>query len=206
LDDAVHYRVDADTEIIGSIHIWLFVAGMRTPVDFLIADATCIAHDKMWPNQLKALAWILAPPAILLLALNKAVLVYRSYATRVLATVLVAASAVTVIVTVKISNPSLAFMTGLLEGWMVIWSTVLLIHYNPLVDARRRRWRKVSKLDGESEYCGQTWQRYPAHDWMCRLEWTTDLLLNFRGIGWKLGRKGECSNRKVPEYEQPPTG
>lgn len=164
--------------------------------------ATCTAHNNsMWSEKLKTVVWVLTPPAILLLALNKAAFVYRSYVTRLLAIALVAASAGTVIAIIKISNPSVAFMTGLLEGWMVIWSAVLLLHHNPLRDARRRRWSKVPKLDGEFEDCDQIWQRYPAHDWMCRLEWTMDLLLNFRGVGWEFGRQGESSSRKLSECE-----
>lgn len=153
----------------------------------------------MWLDQLETVAWVLAPPLILLLALNNAALIYRSYLTRVLATILVAASALTVIKMVKISNPSLAFMTGLLEGWIIIWSAILLLHNNPPKDARRQRWRKDLKLDGEFEDGDQVWQRYPALDWMCRLGWTADLLINFRGVGWKFGRKGESSHRKCPK-------
>lgn len=152
----------------------------------------------MWFSQLETAAWVLAPPAILLLALNEATIVYRSYATRLLATLMVAGSAGTVIATVKISNPYLAFMTGLLEGWMITWSAVLLVHFNPPIEARRRRWSQTSMHDGDFEVDDQILQRYPAHDRMERLSWSADLLISFRGVNWQFGKEGKILSRNLP--------
>lgn len=160
----------------------------------LVLIATALRANMSF-HQLKTVAWVLAPPAILLLALNTASITYTNYATRTLAAVLVAASASIVITTVKISIPSVAFMTGLLEGWLVIWAAVLLIYYNPTTEARRRRWSKVPEHDGEFESGGQVWQRYPAHDWTSRLAWSADLLISFRGAGWEFGTGGKSFNR-----------
>lgn len=135
----------------------------------------------------------LVPPAILLLALNVPSLFHRNFATRVLITLLVVLGAGYVIATVHIENASLAFMTGLFEGWTVIWAAVLLIHFTPTTNARRRRWSKVPRFDGEFEEDGVVWQRYPRVDMLSRLCWTVDLLVNFRGVGWQLGEAGKLS-------------
>jgi hypothetical protein len=134
---------------------------------------------------------VLTPPALLLLALNIPFVSYRNNAARCLSAVMVAVSAVGVITTVKIKNPSLVFMTGLLEGWIVIWGAVLLIHYNPTVEARRLRWSRVPQHDGEYDEGGSVWQKYPQSDLGDRLMWTLDLLLSFRGVGWHFVRAGK---------------
>ena len=140
---------------------------------------------------------ILAPPLTLLLALNVPSISFRNYFTRFLTTILVAVSAGNVITEVKIQSPSLAFMTGLLEGWIVIWAAVLLLRYNPSIEARRRRWSREPQNDGEYGEGDLVWQSYPRHDWVSRLWWTTGLVISFRGVGWHFGNAGEsaCSFR-----------
>jgi hypothetical protein len=134
---------------------------------------------------------VLIPPVLLLLALKMTKITYRNYAARVLSTLSVAISVGYVIATVKIKNPSLAFMTGLLGGWVVIWAAVLLVRLNPTVKARRRRWSTIPQHDGEYKDGDLVWQRYPQRDLNCRLIWTLHLLISFRGVGWNFGDVGE---------------
>ncbi|TLD06349.1 uncharacterized protein PgNI_08034 [Pyricularia grisea] len=77
-------------------------------------------------------------------------------------------------------------MTGLLQSWTIIWAAVLLLHYSPVPDARRRRCTEVPQDDGEYEEGGLIWQRYPQRDFVARLAWTSDLLISFRAVGWQV--------------------
>jgi hypothetical protein len=135
-------------------------------------------------------AQVLSGPGILLCALNLPFLWHGNHAARILTAVLVASAAVNVIGTVKISNPPLAFMTGLLECWTIIWAAVLLLHYNPVTDARRRRLSNSPQKDGEYEESGIVWQTYPPRKIATRLAWTLDMLISFRGVGWQFGKVG----------------
>ncbi|KAK2033165.1 hypothetical protein LX32DRAFT_679970 [Colletotrichum zoysiae] len=141
-------------------------------------------------NILVTCAQVLSAPALLLFALNAPSVCYRNGATRALATLLTACAAGSVVATVKIAHPSLAFMTGLLESWTVVWAAVLLLRHNPVEDARRRRWSAEPRHDGEYEDGGVVWQRYPRRSWMARLAWTLSLLISFRGVGWQFGNPG----------------
>lgn len=137
-------------------------------------------------------AQVFSAPSILLFAMNSPSLFYRSFPTRVLTVVATASAAGHAITTLRIASPSLAFMTGLLECWTVIWAAVLLLHHKPITDARRRRWSKRPERDGEYDEGGIVWQRYPRHNWVARLAWSFDLLISFRGVGWEFGTSGLC--------------
>ncbi|KAK1590394.1 uncharacterized protein LY79DRAFT_217331 [Colletotrichum navitas] len=132
-------------------------------------------------------AQVLSAPALLLFALNVPSVCYRNYATRVLTTLLTAGAAGNVVATVKITYPSVAFMTRLLESWTIIWAAVLLLRHNPVSNARRRRWSREPSLDGEYEEGGLVWQKYPRRSWAARLAWTSNLLISFRGVEWQFG-------------------
>ncbi|KAK2060003.1 hypothetical protein LY76DRAFT_429334 [Colletotrichum caudatum] len=141
-------------------------------------------------------AQVLSAPALLLFALNAPSVCYRNRATRALAALLTAGAAGNVVARVRVAHPSLAFMTGLLESWTVVWAAVLLLRHNPVADARRRRWSEEPRRDGEYEEGGVVWQRYPRRSWMARLAWTSSLLISFRGVGWQFGNPEE--NEKAP--------
>lgn len=135
--------------------------------------------------------FVLLPPLTLFLALVLPSFSYRSYATRILTTTFIGFAAVSVVVTVKITNPPLAFMIGLLEGWIVIWAAVLLIRYNPTKDARRRHWSKCSHRSRECNDEHVVWEEYPHDGIASRIGWSIDLLINFRGVGWRFEDTGE---------------
>lgn len=140
--------------------------------------------DVLPRDALVATSWALAPPTILLVALNVPSVFYMSQLTRMSTLVAVAASAVSVITSLKIANPSVAFMTGLLECWITIWATVLLIRFNPPADFSRLRWTKAPTRASEYEAGGKVWQRYPESISLERLVWTLDLMISFRRVGW----------------------
>lgn len=137
------------------------------------------------PNDaLVAASCTLAPPMILLTALNFPSVFYASQLTRLSTLVAVAASAASVITGLKIDNPSVAFMTGLLECWITIWATVLLLRFNPPAEFSRLRWTKAPTKASEYEADGKVWQRYPESISVERLVWTADLMISFRKVGW----------------------
>lgn len=156
----------------------------------------------MTSTVLLTFAQVIPAPSILLLALNTPTLFYRSSWTRIITLLLIAGAAGRVIATVRISTPSLAFMTGLLECWTVIWAAVLLLRYQPIENASRRSWSRESQRDGEYEERGLIWQRYPQSSRLARLAWTGDLLLGSRGIGWRFG-EGKTHMRTVKPSSQP---
>lgn len=129
-------------------------------------------------------ALVLAPPAILLAALNAPEICYKNHFTRGSTLVAVAASAVGVITQVKISNPSAAFMTGLMECWMIIWASVLLLRFDPTRNFARVRWHKAPLTPNEFLAEDRVWQRYPQAFSVERLSWTMNLLISFRRVGW----------------------
>ncbi|TLD19201.1 hypothetical protein PspLS_09804 [Pyricularia sp. CBS 133598] len=96
-------------------------------------------------------------------------------------------------------------MTGLLESWSIIWAAVLLLHYDPIADARRRRCTKAPQNDGEYEEGGLVWQRYPQRDRVARLAWTSDLLISFRAVGWQFGRLGKDQSHGAAKDTAPYT-
>ena len=140
----------------------------------------------MEAGQLIAGAWALAPPALLLTALNLPTVFYANKLTRASTLVAVGATAASVIANLKIENPSVAFMTGLLECWITIWASVLLLRFNPPAEFSRLRWSKAPTKTFEYEAEGKVWQRFPEHASMDRLLWTSDLLIGFRRVGWSV--------------------
>ena len=140
--------------------------------------------ESVSPDAIVACSWALAPPALLLAALNFPSLFYRNQLSRGSTLVAIAASSASVITGLKIENPSVAFMTGLLECWIVIWASVLLLRFNPPADFARLRYTKAPRNLSEFEQDGKVWQRFPETISLARLSWTADLLISFRRAGW----------------------
>lgn len=134
------------------------------------------------------LGWVAMAPTMLLLALNMPWLCYRTKTSRFISLLLVSYAAGRTIFVLDIENASLAFMTGILEGWTVIWAAVLLLRYDPCADACRRRWCKSPVDDGSFEHGNMVWQEYPQRNFKTRIAWTLDLLVSFRGVGWCMGQ------------------
>jgi hypothetical protein len=126
------------------------------------------------------------PPAILLIALNFPCLSYRNGATNASTFLMVLVAAFKVITYLEIESPTLAYLTGLWECWLVIWSAVLLFRFSPPTQAKRYRWSRKPRDGDEFVADGQVWQRYPVKLSLARLSWTLDLLISFRGEGWQL--------------------
>lgn len=149
-------------------------------------------------NHIVAGACALAPPGILLTALNFPSIFYVNQVTRAATLVAVAASSISVITAVKIHNPSIAFMTGLLECWITIWASVLLIRFNPPSDFARLRWSKAPTKPTEYEADGKVWQKFPDKISLERLFWTLDLMISFRRVGWSFEQ-----DKRVPAVQIP---
>ncbi|KAK1769959.1 membrane bound O-acyl transferase family-domain-containing protein [Phialemonium atrogriseum] len=123
------------------------------------------------------------------------------------------------------ANVAVAYGAGLLGGWGIIWTMMLLIWTRPQFEAARveRRPRRpktvangngavsgagvetqgkatapderVSKVLDEYEYY---WQSYPADgSFLTRLDWVTDLLTAFRGSGWN------WAISSIPHFQRP---
>jgi hypothetical protein len=153
----------------------------------LLETYDSVEDDKMEALQqshLTASIWALAPPTILLAALNFPTIFYASHVTRTATLVAVAATAISVITSLKIENSSVAFMTGLLECWITIWASVLLLRFNPSAEFSRVRWSKAPTNASEYEAEGRIWERFPGQVSLERLFWTMDLMISFRRIGW----------------------
>lgn len=146
-------------------------------------------------QTVKTVSWALAPPTILLTALNLPTLFYANTLTRTSTLALVAAAAASVILGLKIESPSVAFMTGLLECWSVIWASVLLLRFNPTADFARLRWHKAPQSPEEYSADDEVWQRFPSAISLARLSWTLDLLISFRRVGWVLEKRESSSSR-----------
>lgn len=140
----------------------------------------------MEAQHLIAGAWALAPPTMLLAALNLPTVFYANSLTRSSTLVAIGATAASVIVNLKIENASVAFMTGLLECWITIWAAVLLLRFNPPAGFSRLRWSKAPTRPSEYEADGKVWQRFPETVSLDRLLWTADLLVGFRRVGWSV--------------------
>lgn len=143
-------------------------------------------------EAIRSIGWALSPPLILLTALNVPSVFYANYASRTSTLVAIAAASASVIFGVKVDNPSVAFMTGLLECWIVIWASVLLLRFNPPADFARLRYSKAPRSADEYAEGERLWQRYPQRFSLARLSWTLDLAISFRRVGWSI-EKGMTS-------------
>jgi hypothetical protein len=146
-------------------------------------------------DTILATAWALTPPTILLTALNFPAVFYANSLTRTSTLVAVAAASASVMAGLRIDDPSVAFMTGLLECWIVIWASVLLLRFNPPADFARLRWHKAPNAPEEYFHEDAVWQGFPQQISLTRLAWTLDLLISFRRVGWVL-EKREC---RIPD-------
>lgn len=144
--------------------------------------------DRVDKATVMALSWAFVPPAILLTALNFPSVFYRNHITRTSTLAAIASTSASVITGLQIENASVAFMTGLLECWIIIWSSVLLLRFNPPADFARLRWTKGPQRPEEYAEDDKVWQRFPERLSWARLSWTLDLLISFRKVGWSLER------------------
>ena len=140
--------------------------------------------DTISNGTTRAVAWALAPPAILLAALNLPTVFYMNHLTRFATLGAIAATSASIIAGLKIEDPSVAFMTGLLECWIVIWASVLLLRFNPSAEFARLRWSKAPRSTEEYTQDDRVWQKFPSTLSLSRLSWTLDLLISFRRVNW----------------------
>ncbi|KAK4230486.1 hypothetical protein QBC38DRAFT_383694 [Podospora fimiseda] len=106
--------------------------------------------------------------------------------------------------TVSSLNEAIGYAVGLMASWGTIWIWCWLIFYDAQKECKRvvrvlkkPRNRKKEKEENpleeqkpidesnHPEKYEYIWESYPfTSNWFHRLEWSTSLLLNFRGIGW----------------------
>jgi hypothetical protein len=121
--------------------------------------------------------------------------------------------------TTSADNEAMAYATGLMGAWGIIWSLRMLIFTRPQWDTarveRRPRTQKANGFKREAEKEGPStmvppdesvavslrhneyfWQHFPSTaPFLTRLGWTADLLTSFRGAGW---------NFAIPSIPHPP--
>jgi hypothetical protein len=86
-----------------------------------------------------------------------------------------------IIVNLKARSPAGAYGLGICCSFGTLWIAALIL-FN---DCQRDFQRIQRKEDGTLH-----WQSYPAKPLSARMDWISDLLLNFRGVGWSFQTTG----------------
>jgi len=113
---------------------------------------------------------------------------YSSYVTRLLTFTAIALPTASIFKGHKIANPVISYFGGIFAAWLILWSMVMTLIYNPPREFCRVRKTKVigtttSNSEG-AQISAYQWEPCPKQFGRKRLLWTLDLLFNFRGVGW----------------------
>ncbi|KAK7953191.1 ubiquitin hydrolase [Apiospora saccharicola] len=93
-------------------------------------------------------------------------------------------STITIFTAIPIPHSGIAYLAGILAGFMAVRSYMLFWMYEPYRVFARVQLAETTDPRSRVKRITVSWQSYPSRSLLDRAYWTLDLLLDFRGSGW----------------------